>query len=217
MRVRCQKPATSLTKLRVTVSKFDDEGRAAMEEQRRNRAGVILVHRLPGDSRLWFGFGVDTESGDLTDFGGGVRAHETVTESALREFTEETLGALGYCLRPDGHESGHVCAYSSSMAILFLRCADTETRESISARFALAHTRRLEAIDRREPRPSGSRPQGCPPSPEVSSIVWLTEAEIRPLLDRSSKGFGDRPIFSRVRKFLEASIDDIVALLRRTK
>src|SRR6185437_730049 len=60
------------------------------------RAGLILYTRVKGD--LWFGLGVDRQSGELTDFGGGVsykrRHDEHVIAGALREFNEETLNIL---------------------------------------------------------------------------------------------------------------------------
>lgn len=126
------------------------------------RAGVILMHRfherdLPpdvatytdanGGDQLYFAFGVDEKTGDLTDFGGGVKSTEATTSSAWREFEEESLNTLTGCVHPFSENKGHVVVYDRFMAILFLRCCESETYDTIRARFAFGYERRKEEIE----------------------------------------------------------------------
>jgi ADP-ribose pyrophosphatase YjhB (NUDIX family) len=57
------------------------------------RAGIIFYTEYQG--RILYCFGKDTKTGELTDFGGGVKYKsrgEDAVDGALREFQEETLG-----------------------------------------------------------------------------------------------------------------------------
>ncbi|HSA76317.1 MAG TPA: NUDIX hydrolase [Nitrosarchaeum sp.] len=51
------------------------------------RASVVPYTVMNG--QLLFVFGKDTKSGDITDFGGGVKKHETISDACLRELEEE--------------------------------------------------------------------------------------------------------------------------------
>jgi len=61
------------------------------------RAGVIMY--CMHDNKIYYGLGIDTVSGELTDFGGGISYKEkrdkNVILGALREYDEETLWILG--------------------------------------------------------------------------------------------------------------------------
>lgn len=55
------------------------------------RGGVILYTFI--DNNIYFGFGVDNKSKDLTDFGGGIKKRDgNAIRGCLREFQEESLG-----------------------------------------------------------------------------------------------------------------------------
>ncbi len=59
------------------------------------RAGIILYTKYKNEH--YFGLGIDTNSKEITDFGGGISYKERdkdVISGALREFKEETLGIL---------------------------------------------------------------------------------------------------------------------------
>src|SRR5579885_778662 len=59
------------------------------------RSGIIPYIVTKGN--VYFAFGEHTETGDLTDFGGGVkmRSGEDALSGALREFQQESLGVFG--------------------------------------------------------------------------------------------------------------------------
>lgn len=58
------------------------------EEQGKHRVGIIpyCVYR----NKIMFCLGIDTKSKDLTDFAGGLKKRESITEGAMREFKEES-------------------------------------------------------------------------------------------------------------------------------
>lgn len=214
-----------------------------------HRAGVVLVHRfrkrdLPPEvaarsegredgEEVYFAFGVDEQSGDLTDFGGGVKKNETTTQSALREFDEETLGTLSMCAR-DLTFGGHVAVYDRTMAILFLQCHECETYNTVTARFAHGYRRRREAIEtalmsraileqlvgNESPPIDISGFVRVPPSPEVRSVVWVSARDLyRAVVNGSKIGPGGHVLYRKVREFLAPCIHKLMTEIepRRSK
>src|SRR5437762_557673 len=59
-----------------------------------SRSGVIVYTVYK--NKTYFILGIDTKSGDITDFAGGVSLKkENVLEGGLRELAEESLGIFG--------------------------------------------------------------------------------------------------------------------------
>jgi len=173
----------------VKFLEYDRRGEEEANASGCSRAGVIVTSRGPC-GRIFYGFGVDAKTREITDFGGGVRARETVTGSALREFAEESLGVFddacdtSPCAR-------HLCAFNKSMLILFLRIASRVPTAEISINFDKKARGDASAI---------ASPQ------EVSAIVWLTEKELRDTL----RGVSPKYImYSRVRRLLSACVESL--------
>lgn len=61
----------------------------------RGRRSAILPYSIDKEGELRFLFGIDRESGDITDIGGGIKKYETYLSAATREFSEETNGVFG--------------------------------------------------------------------------------------------------------------------------
>jgi len=58
------------------------------------RAGIVLFTKYK--KSIWFGMGIDRNSGDISDFGGHrIHNDSDIIETAIREFDEETLGVCG--------------------------------------------------------------------------------------------------------------------------
>ena len=113
------------------------------------RAGAIIYTRWQG--LTYFCLGVDTESGNLTDFGGGVKKDETIIQGGLRELAEESLEIFE---NPDVEQA--LVFHSSRVAIMFIPmdiCPEDVTRE---------FTQKIKEH----------------PEPEVCDIVWLTTEEL---------------------------------------
>jgi hypothetical protein len=66
----------------------------AHDLNRIKRAGIIPFTQYKKDT--WFGMGIDRQSGDISDFGGRreIKDRDAI-ETAIREFTEESLGVYG--------------------------------------------------------------------------------------------------------------------------
>ena len=80
------------------------------------RSGVIIYTRK--NNKTFFCLGVDADSKDLTDFGGGVTKDETVVEGGLRELKEESQGIFGTI---SVEEIENTISFSSyNMAIIFI-------------------------------------------------------------------------------------------------
>jgi hypothetical protein len=92
------------------------------------RAGVIPYTYVEtfidyGDGPIlkkekFYCLGIDSEYGNLTDFGGGVKKYETFTHAASRELYEESLGLFKF-----SSESIYECSeaiYDSNMIIMFI-------------------------------------------------------------------------------------------------
>ena len=80
------------------------------------RSGAIIYTRYNGTT--YFCLGVDTDSGNLTDFGGGVKKGETIIEGGLRELEEESQGVFGD-ISPEDIENA-VIFHCHNMAIMFI-------------------------------------------------------------------------------------------------
>ena len=111
------------------------------------RSGAIIYTKM--NNQTYFCLGIDTESENLTDFGGGVKKGETVVEGGLRELEEESQGVFGIIKPKDVERTLTFHCYN--MAIMFIEL-DVDIRD-IEAKFK----ERIEAT----------------PSLEVSGIVWL--------------------------------------------
>ena len=116
------------------------------------RSGAIIYTHVNGQTL--FCLGIDTESRDLTDFGGGVKKEETPVEGGLRELHEESQGIFGDLTPKDVENS--IMFHSHNMGIMFINM-DINPYE-IDKRFQ-------SQID-------------INPCPEVSGIVWLTTREL---------------------------------------
>ena len=53
---------------------------------------IVLLHF---EGKTYFCLGIDSNFGDLTDFGGGMKKNETFINCGLRELEEESKGVFG--------------------------------------------------------------------------------------------------------------------------
>jgi hypothetical protein len=136
-----------------------------------SRAGAIIYTHLNGQTL--FCLGVDTESKNLTDFGGGVKKEETLIEGGLRELYEESQGVFGDLVPTDVEDS--IMFHTHNMGIMFIEMEVDPT--DIETEFQ----NRIKIN----------------PSPEVCGIAWLTTKE---LVD-SIQGKGAK-MYIRVKKLL---------------
>ena len=62
-------------------------------QARYKRSGVILYSITPSGEPI-YGFGLDTQSGDISDWGGTVEYNETIFAAAARELCEESYKCI---------------------------------------------------------------------------------------------------------------------------
>lgn len=144
------------------------------------RSGAIIYTKYQGQT--YFCLGVDAESNDLTDFGGGVKKHENNIVGGLRELCEESQGLFN--LTPD-EVTDDIVVYSHNMMIMFIY-RDVDMHETV--------LNFREKIKNKE-------------NPEVKNIVWLTTDKI--LESIHCKG---RKMYVRVSKLLSKATATIGSL-----
>jgi len=147
------------------------------------RAGVIMYTKI--NDLLYFGLGVDTLSGEYTDFGGGIsykdKNDKNVIEGALREYNEETLGIFGNLNYNDVVDCNVIYNYHN--LILFRYVA--VDFDNILLQFNIEYNNKIK--------------QGI--LPEVCNIKWLTLKEFKDVVATRGK------IFHRVQCFLQLAGD----------
>lgn len=81
-----------------------------------SRSGVIIYTHFKG--KTYFCLGIDSNFGDLTDFGGGMKKNETFINCGLRELEEESKGVFGEIKEEEIQSNMGV--YSKNMMIMFI-------------------------------------------------------------------------------------------------
>lgn len=139
------------------------------------RAGVIPYLRNEKDDDLIFGFGVDVNFRELTDFGGGVsyKKDKSAIVGALREFHEESLGVFGSFTSKDVDKCFILYNIEMMILFLFLDCDPEEINKNFHER--------LKSEDK----------------PEVDDISWISLKELQESLKPTS-----RLIYERVKDLL---------------
>lgn len=157
-----------------------------LEHVRPQRAGVIMYTVING--LVEFGMGLDSESHDLTDFGGSIRYKydRNVVIGALREFEEETLGIFETITRTDVEQC--LVLYDDYNLIIFIHMSVNPN--NVCSAFNKKYTKVVE---------DGK-------NPEVCGITWLKWEEFQNSIKQKEI------MFTRVQKFLERA-DDFSNLL----
>lgn len=140
------------------------------------RAGVIAYTNYGGEQL--FCFGVDKESWDLTDFGGGVHQSngETPIAGCLREFMEESILSFGVIEESQLRDS--LVVYNHRMLILFL---ELEVDPEVITNLFRQRVRRAYL-------------------PEVRDLKWINKVQLNGLINNRSRD--GLTIYTRVRKLL---------------
>lgn len=145
------------------------------------RGGVIIytVH----ENNLYFGLGIDEKTGDLSDFGGGIRYKwdETAVNGSLREFMEESLCVFGAY---DAEMiKKNVVIYSLFMMIIFVHLE--------------VDIRRISELFNDRVKTNRNT--------EMSGLVWLTKDQFLNLIRSGTLTLNNgttHQLYYRVRKLL---------------
>lgn len=145
------------------------------KDNRIERGGVIVYTYVNG--QILFGLGVDTKSGDITDFGGGVSKFDgTIINGALREFKEESLGIFG-SIQPSELRK-FITIYNKKIFSIFIKFNVQPIK--INQIFQ----ERVKMI----------------PNPEVKDIMWFSEDNFIKLI--KGDAVGGKKIFFRIQPML---------------
>ena len=166
------------------LSSIDHIKNINWDKVRPQRGGVIPYTIKDGE--VYFGLGVDTKTGDITDLGGGIRYKkdgDAVTGS-LREFMEESLCVFG-AYTPDNVKN-NVVVYTNSMMIIFVH-------------FDVNMEQINEIFDSRVKTSKYS---------EISSLIWIPKTVFLNCIKTGwlTTHFCNRRLYFRVRKLLQTCI-----------
>ena len=129
------------------------------------RAGVIPMIDSVHDGQRYFCYGVDATYKTLIDLGGHIEAIDTsYAQTAYREFSEETLGALGNTITLAQVAQAPFVYDDDTLDYLVLLPSQTD----------------LAAIQRRFAQQLAMDSTG---HPEVIDLVWLTYDQLAKLAD----------------------------------
>lgn len=144
------------------------------------RAGIILYTNIQNER--FFGLGVDTQSKELTDFGGGIKysKDKDVVKGALREFHEETLGLFKDIKEEQLDDC--IVMYNHYMLIIF-KYISIDSIDIVQANFLILYQKMVE--------------KHLLKTPEVCEIKWLKQSEFKQAI--CCRG----GMFSRVQNFLQ--------------
>lgn len=170
------------TKYPVTKTYVKNLDLTAVRPQR----GGVIIYTVKDDA-VYIGLGLDSNSHDLTDFGGGMiyKTDNDVVHGALREFHEETLGIF-QDVNPKNITECPV-VYDKNNLIIFIHLSidpDIASR-TFNEKFS-EQTSRVE----------------------VCGITWLTWENFQNIIRTT----GESPMFVRVQRFLNR-VGDFAYLL----
>lgn len=127
------------------------------------------------DGVMYYLLGVHSETGDITDFGGGVKKSENSLYSAAREWKEETKGVFGSDLYNINNMLLNVAVYDKNMALLFV---PINNKWIDTANFTFQSITPLKKDNQ-----------------EISSLRWYTHTQFMNLLKHRSR------LWDRIRRF----------------
>lgn len=103
---------------RLSIANFSEVTSSSNYKPR--RAGIIPYFYDNKEFQYYFVIGRDTNSGELTDFGGGVKkSQELYTNTACREFVEESKGCFSLLEESDIKDET-LCVFDRNNLIIFV-------------------------------------------------------------------------------------------------
>ena len=167
------------------------------------RASVLpyIIKNNGNQRKIYFLLGIDRETGDITDLGGGVKRDEFSLEAGLREFREESDEIFGTIYDHPNDYMRNIALSSSDMCVLFVPLA-VEWYDEVIPLFEKRKT---------DPFPTdgnGKKKSHC----EIERLVWIDEDSFIEMI-RSRSGSCQLPdisnhqIWTRLQKFYRRKIN----------
>lgn len=176
------------------MTKFILGSHLAKKDPSIKRAAVIpyvVLKDQNGIPQLHFLLARDTDTGDITDFGGGVKQNEDALSAALREFKEESDEIFGNTYDCLNSVARHLAISGNSMSVLFIPIPV----EWYNMATVVFNNRRKSIVD------SKKRSHN-----EVSELIWYNERDFKELISP-----GNKEMWGRVRRFYHKNFNDDIA------
>jgi len=148
------------------------------------RAAVIpyvVIEDEEGINVLHYLLAIDKDSGDITDFGGGVKQNEVSLTASLREFKEESDEIFGTLYDKINNSATNIALLDKSMSVLFIPLP-YEWYNTASEKF---NERKTSPIYDKKKSHN-----------EVSELLWFNENEFLQLISPDNTR-----MWSRVKRF----------------
>lgn len=144
-----------------------------LSRTRSKRASVIPYTIING--KLHFLLGIDAQTGDITDLGGGVKKDERSLEACFRELTEETLGSLRCIVSSSNDFMLCPCAKTKTMCCIFVYIPE---RYHLNVLDRFNKARRMATLLRKRV--------------EIKGLVWVSVKKFIVYLDDRNTGMWDK-------------------------
>ena len=163
-----------------------------LAKRRSSRAAVVPYTILPtsnGGWKLWFLLGLDSNFGDVTDFGGGIKKYECDLVGGHRELDEETKGIfkstissndLSTCVSAVQEDPQHRRDVGTGMSVIFVPIGN----DWFEAAPSLFDNVSMKGNSHNE----------------ISKLVWLCEGDFLRLI-RTPDEVTEYTMWTRLRKF----------------
>nr|QBK85548.1 MAG: NUDIX hydrolase [Marseillevirus LCMAC101] len=177
---------------------------AQLAQIKSSRASVLpyIVKNNDGRKKIYFLLGIDKESGDITDLGGGVKRDEFSLEAGLREFREESDEIFGNIYDHPNDYMRNIALSSHDMCVLFVPLA-AEWYDKAAPLFEQRKGDPFPSIDG-----TNKKKSHC----EIERLVWIDEDSFLELIGSRTGScklpdICDRQIWSRLQKFYRRKIN----------
>lgn len=150
------------------------------------RGSVIPYFIRKSDGKIYFLFGIDWKTNDITCFGGGIKKTEYSLKGGIREFREETREIFNSEIYDINQKSCCVGLYTKQMSVIFVPVKE-EWHEKAVNMFMASETR------------ENYLKKGYN---EISRVVWIEYSDFLSLLHPK-----DRRMWGRIKKFYRKEFD----------
>jgi len=165
-----------------------------------SRAAVVpyvLKKDREGNMKLYFLLARDQSSGDITDFGGGVKQNEVSLIASMREFREESDEIFGNLYDRINDFNMTIALLTRTMSVLFVPLHEEWYHKAIPT----FNTKRSDKYSCQRKKSHN----------EVSEIIWFSEDEFRRLLLPKNK-----EMWKRVQNFYRKNYNDKLSNVLKT-
>jgi len=177
---------------------------ARLAQIKSTRASVLpyVIRNNNGRRKIHFLLGIDRETGEITDLGGGVKRGEFSLEAGLREFREESDEIFGTIYDHPNDYMRNIALSSNDMCVLFIPLA-VEWYDEAAPLFE-----KRKAV----PNPSVDGIHKKKSHCEVERLIWIDEDSFLDMIRSRTgcchiPGASNRQIWSRLQKFYRRKID----------